>query len=95
MPPTKGVPVPVPKGKVPDLDKLSKAGKVLDRSGLTKAGRALDKHGGRPGSIFPKAIGNILSKNAQGQYYLDDILTHPYTVLRPNKFDGLNYLSKL
>ena len=63
-------------GKLP-LDKMSNAGKVMDRSGLTKAGRALDKHGNRPGSAFPKATGNPASKNAQGQYHLDDILTHP------------------
>jgi hypothetical protein len=62
---------------MPSLDKLSKAGQVMDRSGLTKAGRALDKHGGRPGSVFPKAVGNPASKNAQGQFHLNDILTDP------------------
>ena len=74
-----------------DLDKLSNAGKVLDRGGLTKAGRALDKHGNRPNSVFPKARGNISSKNAQGQFHLDDILTYPGVMTKPNKFGGLNY----
>ena len=60
-----------------DLDALSKAGQVLDRNGLTRAGRALEKHGGRVGSVFPKATGNPINKNLQGQYHLDDILTHP------------------
>jgi hypothetical protein len=46
-------------------------------NGLTRAGRALDKHGGRPGSIFPKPVGNAAAKNSQGQFHLDDILTHP------------------
>ncbi len=67
------------KQSLPCVNKLSKAGQVLDRGGLTKVGRALDKHGGRPGSVFPKATGNIVSKNAQGQYHLDDILTNPDT----------------
>ena len=49
----------------------------MDRGGLTKAGRALDKHGNRSTSVFPKATGNPASKNMQGQYRLDDILTHP------------------
>lgn len=49
----------------------------MDRGGLTKAGRALDKHGNRPGSVFPKATGNPVNKNLQGQHHLDDILTHP------------------
>ncbi len=58
-----------------DLDALSRAGQVMDRGGLTRAGRALDKHGGRPGSFFPKARGSQTTKNAQGQFHLDDILT--------------------
>ena len=59
------------------LDKLSKAGQVMDRAGLTKAGRALEKHGNRAGTVFPKATGNTVTKNLQGQFHLDDILTHP------------------
>jgi RHS repeat-associated protein len=59
-----------------DLNALSKAGQVMDRSGLTKAGRALDKHGNRLNSPFPKTTGNPASKNMQGQFYLDEILTH-------------------
>ena len=76
----KAVKMKVPKGGVAkplDLDALSNAGKVMDRRGLTKAGRSLDKHGNRFGSVFPKATGNPSSKNIQGQWYLDDILTHP------------------
>jgi len=64
------------KGATPSLDALSKAGQVMDRKGITRAGRALDKHGGRAGSFFPKATGNEVSKNLQGQFHLDDILTH-------------------
>jgi hypothetical protein len=63
--------------EMPCLDKLSQAGQIMDRGGLTKVGRALDKHGNRPGSVFPKVTGNPASKNIQGQYHLDDILTHP------------------
>ncbi|MBJ7450351.1 MAG: RHS repeat-associated core domain-containing protein, partial [Parachlamydiales bacterium] len=59
------------------LNNMSKSGKSLDRGGLTRAGRALDKHGNRPGSPFPKAVGNHISKNKQGQFHLDDILTNP------------------
>ena len=70
------------KNGIPSLDQLSKAGQMLDRNGLTRAGRALDKHGNRPGSVFPKAFGDIANKNALGQYHLDDILTHPETFLK-------------
>jgi hypothetical protein len=48
----------------------------MDRGGLTKTGRALDKHAGRSGSAFPRIAGNPVSKNIQGQYHLEDILTH-------------------
>ena len=51
-----------------DLEALSRAGQVMDRGGLTKAGRALDKHGGRSSSIFPKATGNITTKNIQREF---------------------------
>jgi hypothetical protein len=61
---------------------LSKAEQVLDRGGLTKAGRALDKHGGRSESMFPRAIGNPNNKNAQGQFVLDNILTHPNSIIK-------------
>ncbi|MDB2614432.1 hypothetical protein N9Y92_04685 [Chlamydiales bacterium] len=60
----------------------------MDRSGLTRAGRALDKHGNRPGSVFPKATGGPASKNMQGQFYLDDILTSPKTTSISNRFGG-------
>lgn len=55
---------------------------------MTKAGRALDKHGGRPGSIFPKPVGNIHNRNVQGRFHLDDILTHPESVTVSNRFGG-------
>ncbi|MCB1114207.1 MAG: RHS repeat protein, partial [Chlamydiia bacterium] len=64
-----------------DVNLLSKAGKVPDRAGLTKAGRALDKHGNRAGSPFPKAKGDAITKNTQGQFHLDDILTHPNSTI--------------
>ena len=65
-----------------DVNALSRAGQVLDRNWLTKAGRALDKHGGRRGSTFPKATGNTANKNLQGQFQLEDILTHPSSTVR-------------
>jgi len=74
-----------------DLDALSKAGQVMDKGGLTRAGRALEKHGGRTGSVFPKAKGNIANKNLQDQFHLDDILTHPKGYSKPNKFGGVDY----
>ena len=58
---------------------------------MTKAGRALQKHGSRPGSVFPKATGNSVSKNMQGQYHLDDILTHPKGYSKPNRLGGIDY----
>jgi RHS repeat-associated protein len=71
--------VPKGVGNKYSLDALSNAGKVPDRGGLTRAGRALDKHGGnRPGkSPFPQGKGNEFARNNQGQFHLDDILTHP------------------
>jgi RHS repeat-associated protein len=69
---------------------LSKAGQALDRGGLTRAGRALEKHGGRPGSVFSRATGNVAAKNAQGQAALDDILGNVGRT-SPNKFGGLDY----
>ena len=74
-----------------DLNALSRAGQVLDRCGLTKAGRALDKHGGRSSSVFPKASGTITDKNIQGQWHLDDILTHPFGFSRHNNMGGIDY----
>jgi hypothetical protein len=65
-----------------NLDALSKAGQTMARGGLTRASRALEKHGGRPGSVFPKATGNPVTKNTQGRYHLDDILTHPGSVVQ-------------
>ncbi|MGA8163396.1 MAG: hypothetical protein WB791_00030 [Waddliaceae bacterium] len=51
----------------------------------------MDKHGGRPGSIFPKATGNPGSKNLQGQWHLDDILTDPNGFSKPNNFGGVDF----
>ena len=64
------------------LDALSKAGQVMDRKGLTKAGHALHKHGGRPVTVFRKAMGNEINKNLQGHFHIDDILTHPNNITR-------------
>ena len=75
-----------------DIHALSRAGQVSDRNGLTKAGRALQKHSSRPGSAFPKPSSNKAGNmDLEGQFHLDNILTNPQTVTRPNKFGGLNY----
>lgn len=73
-----------------NLNALSRAGQALDRCGLTRAGRALDKHGGRPGSVFPRAMGNTASRNIQGHFQLDDILTHPQSSSLPNRLNGFD-----
>jgi len=73
------------------LDDLANAGKAMDRGGLTRAGRALEKHGGRQGSLFPKATGNVAEKNRQGQEILEDILTNPGTKSSPNSFGGQDF----
>ncbi len=67
---------------------LLKAGQALDRNGLTKAGRALQKHGDRAGSVFPKATGDAASRNAQGQKILEEIISSPQKVAKPNRFGG-------
>ena len=67
--------------RMPSLDRLSKAGQVMDREGLTKAGRGLQKHGSRPGSVFPKLNGSITRINQHGQYIVEDIITHPNSVI--------------
>jgi hypothetical protein len=64
------------------LELLSKAGQIIDRNGLSKAGRTLEKHGGRPGSVFPKPVGNTAQKNILGQFHLDDILTSPDSIIK-------------
>ncbi|GEM_PF-3061900 len=50
------------------------AGTREDVNGLTVAGRALEKHGGRSGSVFPRATGYVAAKNIQGQQILEGIL---------------------
>lgn len=67
---------------------LSLSGKILDVEGLTLVGRSLDKHGNRVGTPFPKAFGNPSSKNIQGQFHLDDILTHPNVRVDISKRSG-------
>lgn len=69
---------------------LGRAGQVADRAGLTRAGRALAKHGGREGSVFPRATGNPGAINAQGQAALDDILGN-VTKSSSNKYGGTDY----
>ena len=59
-----------------------------DVNGLTKAGRAPEKHGSRPGSQFPKATGNVASKNEQGQSLLEGIILSNNQMIRPNRFGG-------
>jgi hypothetical protein len=76
-----------------DFDALSKAGQMMDRRGLTKAGRALDKHGNRVNSPFPLATGNQVSKNIQGQFHLDDILTNPKSFIVKNKLGEIKVYS--
>ena len=83
----------VAKGGVPWINCPKQDRQVMDRSGLTKAGRTLDKHGGRPGSVFPKATGNSSSKNMQGQFHLDDVLTHPDSTSYHNRFGGRDVFS--
>ncbi len=95
------VSAPIPKvvenyetrGVVPCWDRISRTGQIMDRGGLTIAGRALDKHGARPGSVFPKAFGNPTCRNMQGQFHLDDILTHPQTISYPNRFGGRDFFA--
>jgi len=60
-----------------DVNRLLTAGNQLDRGGLTSAGRALQKHGGRAGSVFPQATGNVASINNQGNQVLESILKNP------------------
>jgi hypothetical protein len=64
------------------------AGAQEDVDGLTRAGRALEKHGSRPGSVFPRATGNIAAKNAQGQQILEEILRSNNQRTVPNRFGG-------
>jgi len=67
------------------VSELSRSAGVIDKGSLTKAGRALQKHGDRIGSIFPKATGEAVAKNAQGQSIVDSILKDPKkTVLLQN-----------
>ena len=63
--------------KTVSIGNMSRVGTFHDRGGLTKAGRALEKKGGRGGSVFPKATGNVREINMQGQRMLDEILNHP------------------
>lgn len=79
-------------GAPASVNDLAAAGKVMDRGGLTRAGRALEKHGGRQGSVFPKATGNVGDKNRQGQEILERILTDPGTKSVPNNYGGQDYL---
>ncbi|CAB3730034.1 Uncharacterised protein [Achromobacter insolitus] len=62
-------------------DEWVNAGKVLDpadKSGqLSMAGRALQKHGGREGSAFPPAKGNLSEINEIGQRMVEEIPNDP------------------
>lgn len=66
-----------------DVDAMARAAAVPDRNGLTRAGRAMDKHGAgqrSPDSPFPRPRGGPQQKNADGQFQVEDILTHPGSV---------------
>jgi len=77
---------------LPSLENILSAGQALDRGGLTKAGRALEKHGSRIGSVYPRATGNVVSKNAQGQRALANILKGK-THSRRNGYGGLDIIN--
>lgn len=59
------------------MSKLMEAARVTDKNGLSRVGRALFKHGGREGSVFPKASGNPEAINKQGEAILKEILSSP------------------
>ena len=63
--------------KIKEILQLLKAGRAMTKGGLTVVGRALKKHGDRSGSAFPKAIGNPVAINQQGETLLKTILEHP------------------
>lgn len=71
-----------------DVNERLAAGAREDVNGMTVAGRALEKHGSRPGSAFPRAVGNVASKNIQGQEVLEDILLSNNQRITPNRFGG-------
>lgn len=48
-------------------------------------GARLRSTAGVRGSVFPKATGNVVDKNTQGQQILEDILTNSGTKASPNK----------
>jgi RHS repeat-associated protein len=70
------------------VERMLQAGNAADRGGLSFAGRALEKHGSRPGSVFPKATGNVEAKNAQGEQVLRGILGSKDQTTIANKIGG-------
>ena len=71
---------------------MARAAAVPDRNGLTRAGRALDKHGAGQRSSespFPKPRGGPQQKNVDGQFQVEDVLTHPGSVFRQLGRGGL------
>ena len=78
------------KSGVGSLDDMSRAAGAADRNGLTQAGRALQKHGDRPGSAFPQTKGGPGKLNPAGQDIVDDVLTTPGSVNKPNRFGGVD-----
>lgn len=64
-----------------DINKAVATGKEIDRNGLTYSGRAIQKHGQRPNDPIPKAKGNLDAINKAGQFQLEDIVTHPNSIL--------------
>lgn len=82
---------------VKTIDELIEAGNAIDPSDasgtMTKAGHALEKHGGRPGSVFAPATGNVAAKNTLGAVVLSNILRVAGTIVKPNRFGGSDYIA--
>jgi RHS repeat-associated protein len=75
-------------GAARTLDELSNAARAADRNDLTKAGRSLQKHSDRTGAAFEASSKKASDLNRQGQDVVDDILTNPGSVRRPNRLGG-------
>ena len=75
-------------GAARTLDELSNAARAADRNDLTKAGRALQKHSDRTGTAFEASSKKASDLNRQGRDVVDDILTNPGSVRRPNSLGG-------
>ncbi|HAH55895.1 MAG TPA: hypothetical protein DCM02_11605, partial [Flavobacterium sp.] len=72
---------------------LSQNAAKLDRNGLTKAGRAIQKHSDRLGSAYSYSSKKPDILNAEGQKIVDEILNNPQSIVKPNKFGGIDIIS--